>query len=64
VLQGSPYGYSQEVWIGRSNYGNGFGAYSSWYKGWMSLVRFYNKALTTAEVSANYEFSKTAHGLT
>ena len=64
VLPGAPYGYSQEVWIGRSNYGNGFGSYSSWYKGWMSLVRFYNKALTNAEVTANYEFSKTAHGLT
>jgi hypothetical protein len=64
VLQGSPYGYSQEVYIGRSNYGSGFSYYSSWYKGWMSLVRFYNKALTNAEVATNYEFSKAAHGLT
>ena len=30
----------------------------------MSLVRFYNKPLTNAEVAANYEFSKAAHGLT
>jgi len=64
VLQGSPYGYSQEAWIGKGNYGSGYQYYSSYYKGWMSIFRFYNKPLTNAEVAANYEFSKTAHGLT
>jgi hypothetical protein len=43
--------YNQPVWVGRANYGG-------YFEGDISVVRYYNKALTADEVLQNYNATK------
>lgn len=43
--------YNQPVWVGRANYGG-------YFEGDISVVRYYNRALTAAEVLQNYNATK------
>jgi len=49
--------YSQEVWVGRANYA------SSYFNGNISSVKHYSKALTSAELTQNYNALKSRFGL-
>jgi hypothetical protein len=49
--------YDQEVWIGRSDFGNGIA------KGNFSSIKFYNKVLTDNQVLQNYNTLKGRFGL-
>ena len=44
--------YNQEVWIGRGNYP------SSYFSGKIASTKFYNRALTAAEIQQNYNATK------
>lgn len=57
-------GYNQEAWIGRGNYGTYGGSYTSFLKGAIGIFRFYNRALSAAEVQQNYNGNKDHFGLT
>jgi hypothetical protein len=48
--------YNQPVWIGRANYGG-------YFNGGISVVRYYNKALSSTEVLQNYNAQKIRFGL-
>ena len=48
--------YNQETWIGRGNWGG-------YMDGDISIVRYYNQALTATEVSQNYNAQKSRFGL-
>ena len=49
--------YNQEVWIGRSNFASGY------MDGQASLYKFYNRALSSEEVTQNYNAVKSRFGL-
>jgi len=44
--------YAQEVWVGRANYA------SSYFNGDIASVKHYSKALTSAEITQNYNATK------
>ena len=48
--------YNQETWIGRGNWGG-------YMDGDISIVRYYNQALTTDEITQNYNAQKSRFGL-
>ena len=48
--------YNQETWIGRGNWGG-------YMDGDISIVRYYNQALTTDEVTQNFNAQKSRFGL-
>ena len=57
-------GYNQEAWIGRGNYGSYGGAYTSFLKGAIGIVRMYNRELSAAEILQNYNANKAHFNLT
>ena len=62
VSDNMPY-TNQEVWIGRGNYDTGYFWYSSRWKGYMAIIRFYSRALSAEEVMQNFNIQKNRFGL-
>lgn len=49
--------YGQEVWIGRANFSTGY------YKGNIATVKFYDRALSSQEVTQNFNAHKNRFGV-
>ena len=49
--------YGQEVWIGKANFNN------SYYKGNIATVKFYDRALSSQEVTQNFNAHKNRFGV-
>ena len=49
--------YAQEVWIGKANFSTG------WYKGNIATVKFYDRALSSQEVTQNFNAHRNRFGV-
>ena len=49
--------YSQEVWIGKANFSTSF------YKGSIAIVKFYDRALSVKEIDQNFNAQRTRFGV-
>ena len=49
--------YAQEVWIGRANFSTGY------YQGNIATVKFYDRALSSQEVTENFNAQRKRYGI-